>query len=318
MAHRVSVHGVSVPGVSVLALLVVFATSTLSQAQQQELPVSEVAPGIFVHTGKTALMTAGNDGATANIGFIIGESAVAVVDTGGSLREGQRLLAAIRTRTDKPVRYVIYTHGHPDHIFGGAAFESDGTVFVGHRNLPRALAARGQFYLDAFRRIMGAQLMDGVRIIPPTRLVEGTLKLDLGGRLLTLRSWAAAHSDNDLSVLDEQTKTLFAGDLVFLTHIPVLDGRLRGWLDVIDELNALPAERVVPGHGPVSAWPGALADQRRYLETLASDVRKLVARGASITVAADTAGATERSRWQLFDDYNARNATTAFSEIEWE
>jgi quinoprotein relay system zinc metallohydrolase 2 len=313
MAHRVSVLGVSV-----LALLVVFATSTLAQAQQQELPVSEVAQGIFVHIGKTALMTAENDGAIANVGFIIGESAVAVVDTGGSVREGRQLLAAIRARTNKPIRYVIYTHGHPDHVFGAAAFESDGTEFVGHRNLPRALAARGQFYLDAFRRIMGAQVMDGVRIIPPTRLIDGTVTLDLGSRILTLRSWPAAHSDNDVTVLDEQTKTLFAGDLVFRSHIPVLDGSLRGWLGVLDELSTLPAARVVPGHGAVSEWPGALTDQRRYLETLASDVRKLVARGAPITVAADTAAATERSRWQLFDDYNARNATTAFSEIEWE
>jgi quinoprotein relay system zinc metallohydrolase 2 len=318
MAHRVSVLGVSVLGVSVLALLVVFATSTLAQAQQQELPVSEVAPGIFAHIGKTALMTAENDGAIANIGFIIGESAVAVVDTGGSVREGRRLLAAIRARTNKPIRYVIYTHGHPDHVFGAAAFDSAGTEFAGHRNLPRALAARGQFYLDAFRRIMGAQLMDGVRIIPPTRLVDGTVTLDLGSRILTLRSWPAAHSDNDVTVLDQQTKTLFAGDLVFRSHIPVLDGSLRGWLGMLDELSTLPAARVVPGHGAVSEWPGALSDQRRYLETLASDVRKLVARGAPITVAADTAAATERSRWQLFDDYNARNATTAFSEIEWE
>jgi quinoprotein relay system zinc metallohydrolase 2 len=315
---RVSVLGVSVLGISALALLVVSATSTLSQAQPQELPVSEVAPGIFVHHGNTALMTGENNGAIANVGFIIGESAVAVIDTGGSVREGQQLLAAIHARTDKPIRYVIYTHGHPDHVFGGAAFERDGTVFVGHRNLPRALATRGQFYLDAFRRIMGAELMDGVRLIPPTLLVDGTLKLDLGSRSLTLRSWPTAHSDNDLSVLDEQTKTLFAGDLVFLTHIPVLDGSIRGWLGVMDELAALPAERVVPGHGPVSEWPGALEGQRRYLEALASDVRKLVARGAPITVAADTAAASERSRWQLFDDYNARNATTAFSEIEWE
>ena len=304
--------------VATIALLVLLGTSTVSQAQQVDLPVSEVAPGIFVHQGQTALMTGENDGATANIGFIIGESAVAVIDTGGSVREGQRLLAAIRARTDKPIRYVIYTHGHPDQVFGAAAFAGDGTEFVGHRNLPRALAARGAFYLDAFRRIMGAQSLDGVRMIPPTLLVDGTVKLDLGSRILTLKSWPAAHSDNDVTVFDEQTKTLFAGDLVFLGHIPVLDGSIRGWLGVIDELGTLPAQRVIPGHGPVSEWLGALADQRRYLETLAADVRRLVARGAPITVAADTAAASERPRWQLFDDYNARNATSAFSEIEWE
>jgi quinoprotein relay system zinc metallohydrolase 2 len=305
-------------GVSVLALLVAFGASTLSQAQEQELPVSEVAPKIFVHTGQIALMTRENDGATANVGFIVGDNAVAVIDTGGSVREGEKLLAAIRAHTDKPVRYVINTHGHPDHVFGNAAFVSSGTVFVGHRNLPQALAVRGPFYTDAFRRIMGEQLLDGVRMIPPTLLVDGTTKLDLGARTLTVTSWPTAHSDNDLTVLDEQTGTLFAGDLVFLAHIPVLDGSLRGWLKVIGELGTLPAQRVIPGHGPVSEWPGALADQRRYLETLATDVRGLIARGEPITVAAGTAAASERPRWQLFEDYNARNATSAYSEIEWE
>jgi quinoprotein relay system zinc metallohydrolase 2 len=301
----------------ILAALATLASAADSRAQQQELPVNSIAEGVFVHNGQTAQMTRENDGAIANVGFIVGEDAVAVIDTGGSLREGRQLLAAIRARTDKPIRYIINTHGHPDHVFGNGAFVQDGTTFVGHANLPRALAARGQFYLDAFRRTMGDQLIDEIRIVPPTLLVRGTLNLDLGARTLVLRAWPAAHSDCDLTVLDEKTGTLFAGDLVFLAHTPVLDGSLRGWLGAIGELGALPAQRVVPGHGPVSGWPGALADQRRYLETLASDVRGLVKSGQPIA-AAGTAAGSERSRWELFDDFNARNATAAFSEIEWE
>ncbi len=302
----------------VLAPLAILAAPAFGQEQQSALPVSEIAPGLFVHAGATALMTRENEGAIANVGFIIGSDAVAVIDTGGSLREGKKLLAAIRARTEKPIRYVINTHGHPDHLFGNAAFLKDRTSFVGHKNLPKALAVRGQFYIDAFRRIMGDDLIGEVRILPPTVLVDGTLTLDVGHRNLILRAWPTAHSDSDLTVLDEETGTLFGGDLVFLDHVPAVDGSIRGWLTAIDELAAISARRVVPGHGPVSNWPEALVDERRYLEKLAADVRALVADGKPITAAAASAAASERSRWKLFDDYNARNATAAFSEIEWE
>ena len=294
----------------------------VSAAQAQSvapLSVQEVSPGVFAHAGAIALMSEENLGDIANIGFVVGEKGVAVVDAGGSVEVGRALLAAIRARTAKPILYVVNTHEHPDHVFGDAAFEGLGATFVGHRNLPRALAARGAFYLKAFRKIIGDRLIDEVKIVPPTLTVDDRLTLDLGGRALELRAWPPMHTDCDLTVLDQATRTLFSGDLVFVGHLPIIDGSLKGWLANFDALAAVPAERVIPGHGPLPLpWPQALDRERTYLNGLARDVKAFIARGEPVDSAVKAAGQSERDGWRLFDDYNARNATTAYSEYEWD
>jgi len=299
------------------SLIAISATTVQAQHSTDALAVDEIAPGVFVHVGQIALMSAENEGDIANVGFVVGRDAVAVIDSGGSVREGRRLRAAIRRHTELPIRYVINTHGHPDHLFGNAAFVADGATFVGHSNLPQALAQRGPFYLDAFRRPLGDALIDEVKIVEPSMRIAGDTSLDLGDRTLSLKAWPTSHSDSDLTVLDSTTATLFAGDLVFTRHIPVVDGSLRGWLGLLDVLAALPAKRVVPGHGAIGEWPGALADQRRYLQRLDVDIRAMIAQGDRLR-AAQQAAASEKPRWQLFNDYHARNATAAWSEIEWE
>jgi quinoprotein relay system zinc metallohydrolase 2 len=293
------------------------ASSTIAVAAPS-VKLRQVDDGVYSFSGVHELMSASNAGAICNIAVIVGGDSVAVVDSGGSVIEAKLLLDSIKTVTDKPVRFLINTHMHPDHVFGNAVFRDLGAAIVGHHKLPLALAGRAEQYLMRFRQQMGEETMSGVEIVVPSVLVEDRFVLELGGRKLELKAWQPAHTDNDLTVLDLQTQTLCAGDLVFVEHVPTLDGSLLGWLRQMEELAAIKAEQVIPGHGPNSGWPQALKGQARYLTVLADDLRKAIAEGRPLSEAVETAGQSEREKWALFDEYHGRNATTAFAELEWE
>lgn len=304
--------------VLVAALAGASAPAAGAEAAVAPLAVREIAAGVYVHSGAQQEMSAGNRGDVANVGFVVGTRCVAVIDTGGSIAVGRALRAAMRAVTAAPVCYVINTHVHPDHVFGNAAFRDERPSFVGHARLAAALAARGPNYRRALLRELG-EVAAGSEVIVPDLEVGDRLDLDLGGRILELTAWPTAHTDNDLTVHDPQTGTLWLSDLLFVERVPVVDGSLRGWLAVMDELRRLSPRRVVPGHGAVAGqWPQALEPQQRYLATLATEIRQALAQRSTIQQALATVGQHERAHWLLFDSFHRRNVAAVYAELEWE
>lgn len=298
-----------------------FALSCAAVTSEQEpcspsAKIVQVADGIYVRPGQAAVVFEGER--IANTGFVVGDRCVAVVDTGGSMAEGQALDCAIRTVSDRSVCYVINTHVHPDHLLGNAAFVRPGVEFVAHAKLPRALALRGDLYLERASAHEQREL-NASQIVFPERTVATMVELDIGGRVLTIRAHRSAHTDHDLSVKDSRTNTAFLGDLVFLEHLPVIDGSINGWIGELEQLSEVSISYVVPGHGPPRTdWPAAAQPALAYLTALRESVRAWIANGGDLASAQDTIDAPQGAAWQLVERYHERNVGAAFAELEWE
>ena len=286
-------------------------------AAAESLTMEEVAPGLFIRRGVDEDASKQNLDAIANIGFIVGKDAVLVTDTGGSLVDGQWLRAQIKSKTDKPIKYVVISHVHPDHAFGAGAFADDKPTFIGHAKLAEALQQRGAFYKKGLADIIGADKVGPV--VMPTKTIADIGEIDLGDRVISFKAHGPAHTTSDLSMLDKQSGLLLPADLLFVGRIPSLDGSLLGWLKELDALAAMGATRAVPGHGPVVVdFAPAAAALRTYLVDLRDGVRKEIKGSGSIETAIKSVGQDQASKWTLFADYNGRNVTEAYKELEWE
>jgi len=307
--------GVADPRVALwlLACPAVFAANT-----PDGFNLSEITPGIFVHTGRALPLNVPGHDDIANIGFIVGAKCVAVIDTGGSLRIGRELLAAVRKHTKLPICYVINTHVHVDHVLGNAAFKNERASFVGNAALAGAMDRSRDFFVTQYAGDMDSP-PSAEQVIGPDRLVEQELTLDLGGRQLLLHAWPKAHTDCDLTVYDAPSGTLWTGDLLFRERLPALDGSLPGWLAVLDDLAKMHVKIAVPGHGPVTRdLKSAIVPERRYLQALADGVRADLTEAKPLEEAIEQVAAAEKSHWLLWDNVHPRNVVHAFEELEWE
>lgn len=283
------------------------------------LAFEEVAEGVFVHRGAVAEPGPENGGDTANIAFVVGETGVAVIDAGATRALGEQAYLAVAAVTDLPIRALILTHMHFDHAFGAAPLREAGAEIIAHPGLARALAERSGSYLDRLAREIGARALLGTAPAAPDREAMTGENVDLGGRSLSLTVHPPAHTTTDLSARDSATGIVFAGDLVFDEHSPALDGSLTGWRAELDALTALDAPALVPGHGgPRLDWPEGAEAQAGYLAALEADTRAALADGLPLSEAVTRIGAGDAGDWKLFGIHNPRNATNAYTELEWE
>ncbi|MGB4811919.1 MAG: quinoprotein relay system zinc metallohydrolase 2 [Methylophilaceae bacterium] len=284
----------------------------------QSFAIESLGDGIYVHHGVHLDIDVGYQGDICNISFIVGSKGVAVIDTGGSLKVGQALREAIRKVTPLPVLYVINTHVHPDHIYGNAAFLADHPQFIGHEKLANAMELRREAYTKLNEKLLGKDA-EGSVIVKPTMAVKTTLEIDLGDRKLVLAAHPVAHTNTDLSVIDTKTSTLFAGDLLFIERTPVFEGDIKGLIAELEKLKTSPVKQVVPGHGPSTKnWLEAINNQLGYLNVLLTDVRASIKKGESMESTMNTAAASEKDKWVLFDVSNRRNVNIIYPALEWE
>lgn len=323
---RILINNMAISIVFML-LLACAQTQPLAQAADKNtLAMENVAEGIYVHRGEHLDIDTGYTGDISNVSFVVGDKGVAVIDSGGSIKVGQRLRAAIKKITDKPILFVINTHVHPDHIFGNAAFLPKDSneakpQFVGHEKLDKAMQTRKESYDKLNIKYLGDDAKGSV-IVLPTLLVKNTETLDLGDRQLTVTAHPNAHTNTDITVMDSKTQTLFTGDLLFTERTPVVEGDIKGLITELEALKKVSFKQVVPGHGTVQKnntdGVAAMNNALRYLTVLLSDIRATIKAGKSMNDAMDNAAASEKGKWELFDIANRRNVNIIFPSLEWE
>ena len=226
-------------------------------AAAEPINAQQVAKGVWFVQGEAALGSAANRNFISNAGFIVTPKGVVVIDALGSPALAQALVAAVRRVTTQPIRYVIVTHYHADHIYGLQALQDLGATIIAHR--------AGHDYLNsdtAQRRLLASReelfpwIDERTRLVPADIWLDADTVLDIGGEKLHIRHVGPAHTAEDLVVYAENTQLLFAGDVVFRGRIPYVgQADSRAWIDALTGLIALRPSVIVPGHGPVSTDP---------------------------------------------------------------
>jgi glyoxylase-like metal-dependent hydrolase (beta-lactamase superfamily II) len=300
--------------------------SPLSVLAATELGMStrRVAEGAYMVQGLSALGSSTNQNFISNAGFVITDAGVVVIDALGSPPLAHQLLHEIRQLTALPVKYVIVTHYHADHIYGLQVFKEAGATIVAHALAREYLASEAaKQRLEISRKDIAPWVDEHTRLVPPDLWVgedhpRADTTLKLGTVEFVLRPVGPSHTPEDLVVHVPALGVLFAGDLVFRGRLPFVgQADSGGWIRALDRMLALQPAVVVPGHGAASTDPRAdLALTRDYLQYLRDRMGEAARNMDPFDEAYQRTDWSRYSHLPLFEAANRMNAYNTYLLME--
>jgi glyoxylase-like metal-dependent hydrolase (beta-lactamase superfamily II) len=265
-----------------------------------------------------------NEGHTSNAGFVVTPAGVVVFDALGTPALGYRLLQRIREVTDQPVKYVVVSHYHADHIYGLQAFNEHGgapTVLAQRGTLGYAGGTRDSQGEDAQRRLEQRRqalfpwVDEKTYIVAPDEVFDQEMNFELGGVRFEIRHLGPAHAPGDSIMLVRNYGVLFGGDVLYGGRVPFLDSPetdITRWLEGLEYIAGLEYQvrYIIPGHGSLSE------DARQVVEATRDYilyVREAMARAVRDFVPFDEAYRnTDWSRYEKLPAFDASNRGNAF------
>jgi len=259
-----------------------------------------------------------NQGFRMNLGFVVGEEAVAVIDSGYGDDMAHAMIDQIRRISDQPVRYVINSDSQPHRILGNEVFRHEGATIIAAEDAVLRIASEGEAMARTAEQIIGAA--PGAIQTPgnPDQILTDYTQLDLGGVTLNVIPVGTAHTPGSIIVEVVEDKVVYAGDVLYggrmLSILPV--SRVDEWITAIDNLRMFDNVVFVPGHGE----PGKLGEfealSYKYLTTLKAHMDKAIEEGIELQNAIDS---LDQSEWKNLADFEllaGRNAHQTYLERE--
>jgi len=299
-----------------LTLLIWFTSEHILAAELPD-PV-QVAPHSYAWIGPYGPPTRENRGFRMNLGFVVGDDAVAVIDSGYGDEMAGAMLEHIREITDRPVRYVINTNSQPHRILGNAAFRKHGATIIASEEAAARMLDEGAAMASAAEGTLG--LAPGSIHPPgsPDRSLQKTTGISLGGITLVVTPVGTAHTAGSLVVEVVEDNVIFAGDVLYggrlLAILPV--SRVDGWIAAYDTLRKYQDALFVPGHGEPGRLSGFEHSTYQYLTMLKERMDDAIDQGLELQSAIDR---LDQTAWKDLADFDAlagRNAHQTYLERE--